>query len=103
MKNKKTPYWWGVIERAKERKREGMKAFTSSQRTKARWSWTDCACGRQDPRIPRDSDGMPRDRTLVALGLDFGKAVDNQLPSKAARLLRSIERRSFRLITEMGL
>jgi hypothetical protein len=97
---KKTPYWWKVIEQAKARKRSGAKAFTNGQLKKAD-QWPDCACGKQDPAIPRTGHGQPLDSALFVLGCDFADAVEGGYPSKAGKILRAIETRSAEILREL--
>src|SRR5688572_6752027 len=98
MKKRKTPYWWAVIETARERQKAGAKPFTSQEVIRAS-SWVTCACGEQDDGIERMSDtGEPTDKRLLNLGLDFWTCVDAGLPDAAARVLRAIEVRAAELL-----
>lgn len=91
--------WWKVIERAaaKKKARLGGDLFTDAQRNAA-MNWPDCACGVQDKRIPRSYLGDPEDDILAALGGEFSDAVLGNNPSKAASLLKKIEKRSAILL-----
>lgn len=74
--------------------------------------WQDCACGTQDPRIPRytgkeaDSnrdawEGMPKDMKLAELGLVFNREVgDRNYPMALVTLLR-IEERSGEILADL--
>lgn len=77
-----TPYWTRVCSNAIIRKRNGKIPFT-------------CACGKQDPRIPRITDGInpgqPMDIQLAVCGAQFSKAVANQTPAKAQGILNRVE------------
>lgn len=89
-----TPYWPRAI--AAARKRGG--GFTRGDWDKAT-EWTTCACGRQDPRIPRKSNGAPVDGLLGCLGVKFTGAVTNSLPDEAERILGLIESRSRQILS----
>lgn len=56
--------------------------------------WVTCACGAQDPKIPRDLDGSPIDRKLEDLGLQFCDAVADDNPKAATATLKKIEKRA---------
>lgn len=61
--------------------------------------WVTCACGEQDPRIPRKPDYKePLDPQLSSLGLEFLKAVRSNDPNRAASALYRIEARAETLI-----
>ena len=92
-----TPYWTRVIKRAKERKAQGLRAFTTKQWDRAH-DWPDCACGRQDERILRSEKGVPVDDELCRLGNAFAKAVTDNAPAEAGRALVDIENRARVLI-----
>jgi hypothetical protein len=93
--------WHERIERA----RVNAGRFQSEDLELAR-SWTTCACGEQDPRIPRHShdddwsEGEPLDVRLSVYGLDFLHAVRANDPNRAETVLRSIERRAAQVIAE---
>ncbi len=53
--------------------------------------WTTCACGKQDPRIPRECNGRPKNQRLVELGGRFARMVEEDKILSAARLLVKIE------------
>lgn len=89
---RKTPYWWGVIERAKKRG-----SFLASEKAKA-VGWTTCACGKQDARIPRHDIGDPKDIPLRALGLRFCTAVNGNLVDMAGMILLAIEKRASEVL-----
>lgn len=97
-----TPYWTRVIERAKQRKREGLQPFTKGQISKSA-TWVTCACGKQDPLIPRQpKDAMfgpvPIDQELRVAGSDFSVAVGRGDTSWAETILARIERRSAQIL-----
>ncbi len=55
--------------------------------------WCTCACGEQDPRIPRLKDGSPIDDEMWNHGEAFANAVNANKPEKAQYLLGEIEAR----------
>lgn len=84
-KRRPTPYWTGVFKEAQQRMRAGDAPFTSTQERSAAM-WQTCACGRQDPRIPRTTnagvfDGVahspfaPTDNALRREGMAFSRLV----------------------------
>jgi hypothetical protein len=111
-----TPFWSLKIAVAKELKNtHGIDhPFSYKDREKAS-SWIDCACGNQDPRIPRFKSsaegrglsrseyavkGAPVDAALRTLGVRFSEAVNEQNPERAGSILKSIERRSACLLAK---
>lgn len=60
-------------------------------------NWVTCACGEQDPRIPRKC-GAPEDLELRLLGSDFSRAVQSDSFFEASKLLGLIERRAAELL-----
>lgn len=84
----RTPFWWEAIATARANGGD----FTPEDVRRAA-SWVSCACGEQDPRIPRKKDGAPVDDVLERLGCDFNAWVVAGKPDKAAEVLVSIERR----------
>jgi hypothetical protein len=74
-KQKRTPFWWGVIDQAEKRKRIGLPAFTPGQHY---------------------SDA-PADPILEDLACDFYEAVEYDRPARATVVLRKIERRAAEL------
>lgn len=81
-------YWGKRIIKAEKRGE-----FTEGDVKKA-GSWTTCACGKQDPRIPRDEEGAPCDVYLWELGLGFNGKVYTHQVVQAARTLVKIEKRA---------
>lgn len=68
-------------------------AFTQEDRDLSA-EWVTCACGQQDPRIPRfPRSFVPQDMVLRDLGGAFCAAVMGNEFRKARRCLVSIERR----------
>ncbi len=64
-------------------------------------SWVTCACGNQCSIIPRETNGMPKDKTLSTLGGGDGgfySAIKNRDVESARHLLHMIELRSAFLI-----
>jgi hypothetical protein len=100
-KRRPTPYWTRVIAQARERKKKGLPAFTEAQKGLA-GSWVTCACGKQDPRIPRIGPGKPFDSILSMLGGEFDAAVAlGDDPDMAAQLLHRIEQRAAEVLAEV--
>ena len=94
------PYWFRVIARAQEKKENGAIDPFTEKEIKKSGNWTTCACGHQDPRIPRhgpdsyEEEGFPLDDNLSSLGYDFFMAVQDQNPELAAVKLLQIEARA---------
>jgi hypothetical protein len=70
--------------------------------------WQTCACGKQDPRIPRGAFGEPDDGQLEFLGVVFGRLWNGRCfgkftasPLGAAQCLIAIEKRSAEILSEM--
>jgi hypothetical protein len=64
-------------------------------------SWVTCACGNQCSIIPRETNGMPKDKALLTLGGGEGgfyTAIKNRDVESARHLLHMIELRSAFLI-----
>jgi hypothetical protein len=64
-------------------------------------SWITCACGNQCSVIPRETNGIPKDKALLALGGGDGgfyTAIKNRDIESARHLLHMIELRSAFLI-----
>lgn len=101
MSARKTPYWWAVIAEAKLRKKKGLPAFTYAHAAKA-GDWQTCACGEQDPRIPRGHWGGPLDDTLDELGMQFYRAVTTDSTNLATRTLLAIEKRAAEVLAQVG-
>ena len=85
-------YWGDRIIKAEERG-----YFTLTDAKKA-GSWTTCACGKQDPRIPRHDDGDPVDAYLSGYGSRFMSDVINNHFFDAASTLIAIEKRAVVLL-----
>jgi hypothetical protein len=64
--------------------------------------WPECACGKQDPRIPRNSNGSPKDAELFILGLSFSTAVNVGDYRRAEYLLTQIEKRAQEILGELN-
>lgn len=86
------------ITRIKEARERG--EFTLRDRDLAE-NWPDCACGEQDPRIPRYEDGEPDDEILTRLGTAFCRFVDRNAFDGAEDALLRIELRSSHLLAEL--
>ncbi len=64
--------------------------------------WMTCACGMQDPRIPRDKEGRPNDTELRELGGQFyGCWFEPTEFVKAAQTLIAIEKRAGEVLAEV--
>ena len=90
---------WG--QRIDIAEKNGLKGFDLEDEQDA-GSWPDCACGEQDPRIPRYHEGVPRDRLLTVLGSRFHLAVKFDDFSEARWSLARIEARAAELILEQA-
>jgi len=102
--SKHTPYWFRVINNAIKRKAAGEVPFTREHNTKAR-DWVTCACGRQDPRIPRkvfSGRGEPFDTKLTLLGANFAMDLLNDCPNAALTTLLKIEKRAAEVLAEVN-
>lgn len=62
--------------------------------------WATCACGEQDPRIPRHKNGCPVDDRLASYGCDFYEAVRNRQYMEAAKCLVCIEQISSTILAK---
>lgn len=62
--------------------------------------WTTCACGKQDPRIPRVGGIEPKDDALRTLGLRFFDHVHGQDFLSAAMCVIAIERRARKVLMQ---
>lgn len=92
---------WNLrIAAAKKRKRFTDRDVTDSA------SWVTCACGRQDPRIPRIEDtfsavkGRPYDGDLMNLGQQFYDRVVLHDTKGASTTLKAIEKRAKIVLKE---
>ena len=96
----KTPYWTRVIQNAKKRLELGKEPFSKKHR-KLAYEWPTCACGKQDPRIKRCTNGMPKDYWLGRLGSRFGRDIHFQDPAGAAIILTEIEEHVELIISDL--
>ena len=67
-------------------------------------SWQTCACGKLDPRIPRQTDvnnPAPLDMHLRELGQEFYCHVTDHEFLEAARTLIAIEKRAAEVLAEV--
>lgn len=80
--------WIERINRAEE----ANSGFTFADRVDAT-DWVTCACGEQDPRIPREESGAPEDEQLLDLGVGFAEAVQDDDWALAREILFEIEER----------
>ncbi len=95
-----TPYWWDVIDEA-----EARGSFTEDEKVRS-GAWVTCACGKQDPRIPRRTtwmgrEGMPVDKELGGLGCRFCDNVHDDHFKAARNTLIAIEQRAAHLLAEL--
>jgi len=63
--------------------------------------WTTCACGKQNPRIPRTKLGCPIDKYLEELGTAFYEHVCAHRFLEAAETLIAIEQRAAELLAKL--
>lgn len=84
------------------------RGFFMPEEVQAASDWTTCACGQQDPRIPRGRNAdyldvmdkpvwlpeAPKDRRLFLLGQEFYNVVGRGDVEGAEEILDAIERRS---------
>jgi hypothetical protein len=92
--------WRTRIDRAEKRGRHTKADFICAGR------WVTCACGEQDPRIPRVPKGFfeesaPSDGELRALGTQFYQAVLANDYTEERYLLSLIERRASQILAEI--
>lgn len=90
------------IERIRAAEARGM--FTQEDRNLAQ-SWVTCACGQQDPRIPRHKEagdyisiGEPKDAELARLGMQFAGDVEDDEIDLARITLDLIEHRAREIL-----
>jgi hypothetical protein len=70
-------------------------AITEAEHGEARKkavNWAFCACGNQSEKIKRDEDGIPRDWTLLQMGMLFGTYIHSSDWEGALRILDKIEK-----------
>ena len=89
-------YWQRRINLARKRGH-----FTKWDRTKAA-DWVTCACGKQDPEIPRDAYMVPVDPALRALGLRFYDSVIGYSFDAAEETLKAIDARAAEVLAEVA-
>lgn len=80
--------WGRIIIAAEERS-----YFTDEDSDKA-GDWTTCACGEQDPLIPRCHNGCPLDEDLRDLGCYFLDYINDDAFLAAVKTLIAIEKRA---------
>jgi hypothetical protein len=111
----KTPYWWGVLEKAKREAIRGA-ATRFNQREKERAAdWTTCACGRQDDGIERHDEtttdnwgyaitveGAPKDDVLMQLGTKFSDYINADDVFNAELTLMKIEKRAATVLAQQA-
>ncbi len=104
-----TPYWTTAIANAVKRRRQGETPFSAEHIRRAK-SWVTCACGKQNPRIPRvgikdttwpANAGAPLDIKLQIHGQEFYRAVCGQFPNRAEGILAKIELRGAEVVAEL--
>lgn len=96
------------------------KRYTLNELTnacEAAGNWTDCACGRTDPRIPRHDGGRPMDAKLTFFGNRFYDAIHYMYINfindekedfswalmHARKIIRQIDIRSAQILKELKL
>lgn len=96
-----------IIAEAFKRRVLGKKPFLRRDIKKSQ-SWVTCACGKQDPRIPREPrneywDGYaPKDKKLYSAGVMFFESLEKQNPAAALKVLGLIERRSALILKKVS-
>lgn len=86
--------WWAIIADGQRTGRE-----STLEEHMLSGSYVTCACGQQCDKIPRFAhSGVPKDRVLSNLGLDFCSAIVDSEWSLAQDLLLLIEKRSSLLL-----
>ena len=94
MREGSTPDWWHWLDLLESCPGAGVPiAFWAKAAT-----WVTCACGKQDPRIPRDWVGAPIDEELRNLGEAFPIAVGARDVPLARNILIQIEKRAAELL-----
>lgn len=88
--------WREIIDYARKR------GFFTEQEKAWAGSWVTCACGEQDPRIPRSMSGEPLDSALCAAGTNFSIAVGDDNLVRAKYWLKRIERHATRVLREVS-
>ena len=89
--------WWDRIREARERG-----VFTWEDVNLAA-TWVTCACGEQDPRIPRNNSKTaphPKDPYLFRLGTAFADYIWHNDIGAAEIALRFIEKRAAEILSE---
>lgn len=78
------------------------RGYSSDSDEKFASSWTTCACGRLDKRIPgiEDGDG-PDDVKLRVAGQRFADAIDAYSMLEAAEYLVAIEKRAKQILARL--
>lgn len=84
--------WAERIDAAEQRS-----AFSEQDRDLAA-EWVTCACGEQDPRLPRLYGYVPKDMELRDLGGAFCAAVNEDKFGKARTCLARIEQRAAEIL-----
>jgi len=64
--------------------------------------WVTCACGNQCASISRGARGIPSDKLLQALGLNFFEKLRDDEIGMAKNILRDIDARSAELISRLN-
>lgn len=89
--------WHERIERAREA------GWFSNDDWRLARNYVTCACGEQDPRIPRNElTGQPIDDELAILGMDFYDNVTDGEIDRAGEVLAKIEIRAAEILEGMG-
>jgi hypothetical protein len=87
--------WFDRIARAKH-----VGFFSDDDKNKAD-VWTTCACGEQDPKIPRLPGLLcPLDFELRSLGTRLSRGVQSDAINDAGIVLQQIERRSGEILAK---
>lgn len=95
MREGSTPFWWQALDDLEARPANTGVPMDIWARASC---WVTCACGKQDPRIPRGSIGAPIDEGLRKLGEAFPIAVGARDVPLARNILIQIEKRAAELL-----
>jgi len=92
--------WYKELESAISRKPTTKKRNLMIDKS---FDWVTCACGQSCKDIPRDSEGVPNDTLLQALGCEFSEFIQENNYWNAIYTLNRIEIRTSYLLDEINL
>jgi hypothetical protein len=64
-------------------------------------SWSTCACGQLDEKIPRDMIGEPKNKDLMVAGCIFAQYVENKRYKDALDILYVIQEKGEEILIEL--